>query len=113
MRHETCLNCIYGEDATELAVLIAVAEKISPRQHHHHAVTCKTCGRWWLDDIRLGAYGQPAAIRRGTELCGCPDDPEGCTPAIVMIPGVPEDGCTCTAAEIGMRKMQVDLGGTG
>ena len=73
--------------------------RAGPFTHHRHAVTCGLCGRWWFGDVVRGAFGQPQAARRETEMCACPPGPPIYTTMTMQIPQ-PATACACTRALI-------------
>lgn len=86
--------------------MIAAGESLGPFTHHHHTVRCGQCGHWWFDDITRGAFRQPVAARRDTQLCGCAEGQPVFTPVVVYVPE-PETSCACTRASIEGYALQV------
>jgi hypothetical protein len=109
MRHEDCLVCLHTSTGPA-GLLAAVQENLSKNSHHHHAITCKTCGAWWFDDIVTGPGRIPVASRRDSVMCGCPDRPDGNTPSTVMISS-PEKDCHCTKGDLDRGRIDIDLRG--
>jgi len=101
MRHETCVTCKLSSDLTPLQRLATeFAEQLGADVHHHHAVSCGSCGRWWFDDVVLSPLGIPVPGRRDTVFCACHEDGRAVFIPSVVIVRVPESGCHCTVAEI-------------
>lgn len=111
MIYETCLNCQAGEFAgtdRDIRALSTITEALGDC-HHHHTVTCESCGAWWFDDIVIGGLGLPVPARRDTELCGCPDDGAArYSRGIVQAP-MPEAECHCTAADVEKHTVPIRL----
>lgn len=100
MRTETCLACKVPGISDPL---LFIAEALSPRHHHHHVMTCESCGRGWYEDVARGAFGQPVPSRRDTVLCSCPEDgADRYTPSVMLV-SRPESQCRCGQRELAQR----------
>lgn len=96
MRAVTCLACAHSGWVTGLQHLaVAVAEQLhGERTHHHHVMSCTSCGGRWFDDATAGPGGVPIPARRDTLLCPCPDGLQQYVPSLVFVPA-PERDCHC------------------
>lgn len=109
MRHSTCLVCKYAPDPA-LHPLTVITETLSPDTHHHHAISCESCGAWWFDDVVTGGLGIAVPARRDTVMCGCPeDDQHQFTRSAITVPG-PESACACTASKVNRHAVRIRTG---
>jgi hypothetical protein len=109
VRHETCLACRCAPDPV-LYPLTMIAESFSPQMHHHHAMTCEACERWWFDDVIIGGLGLPVTARRDTMMCDCPEDKaHKYAQSVISVPE-PEASCHCTASKVERHRVDIHTG---
>jgi hypothetical protein len=88
-----------------------IPETLSSRVHHHHAMTCESCGAWWFDDVIIGGLGLPMTARRDTVMCGCPDDAaHRYTRSVISVTSAEAD-CHCTASKVDAQAVHIRSGG--
>jgi hypothetical protein len=104
VRAADCLACKYGRMYEQMTTLVAVAEALSLRVHHHHVVRCQSCGGAWFDDLLWSpGLGVPVPSRRDSVMCRCPED-DGTERyrSDLMVVTVSEDRCTCGPGDLVM-----------
>jgi hypothetical protein len=110
MKYGDCLNCAATDQQQLVYRAAMLPESLNPDTHHHHAVRCTICARWWFDDYVIGGLGLPVPARRDTVLCPCPEDGVNrFEKAIVVVP-MAEPECHCTAADVEKYAIHIRTG---